>query len=226
MLNIKKSSFCVSVCFLLIFTSIDTLATLTTEHQSSNPSCTFLSFDFAMGHEIFYNRLDDVFENYPLFRLGVGVKYKKLFIDFTGQFHKRRPLEKMFVNRSGYLEESILLSTNDLSINFGYPLFNKNQMRFIPFVGLRWSRIYEDNRFYDPHPNWDLNAKSKGRIQGGLRLEYNSLRAGYENNMFNYFHWIYLELKLSKLKYNNSEYKESSVLEIIVGYHFDWRILK
>ncbi|MFH2049945.1 MAG: hypothetical protein ABIJ12_10915, partial [bacterium] len=126
-----------------------------------------------------------------------------------------------FLNESGYERKHIKLKQNTYTLSFGYDVILKyNSLSLSPYLGLVMAEIEEDNGKYDPHPNWDLNSKSKFHPYFGLRIK------NYLSPMKRFMFSVFLEFSYNKFHFDNEEYGKGKIYNLIIGLSTEFLICR
>ena len=101
----------------------------------------------------------------------------------------------------------------------GLVVFRSRYVQIEPLIGICFNRVFEDYPFrFDPHPNWNLDAKSNWDPTLAIRFNF-SFKA---RDRCQSVHWFIAEWRLTRLNYDNGEYGDGFFMGAVFGYCFDW----
>lgn len=153
----------------------------------------FLVFDFSYRADIYFRNKSDAFKESSNGSAGIGLKYNNIGFKIS-IYAGSSNFTDNFIQSSGYPEKLLGIRAWGYENQIFYAIKISEKKSILPFVGLSWDRLYENNRDYihDPHPNWDLNANSNHSFTFGVEFEYNFLDVG---------------IQYKKYQFDNIEYK-------------------
>lgn len=133
-----------------------------------------------------------------------------------------------FVSSSGYRRESLEANALSYSVLFGYDIHISRTLSIGPYVALEWLRIVEGSYSYvdDPHPNWNLDARSRSQPAVGLEFSY---RGSLHNDAWTdreqrNFLLYSVGVQVSRVRYDNSEYGNGAIIQLYIGFGYEFRL--
>lgn len=143
------------------------------------------------------------------FGIGVGFEYRSFLLEYSISRGSDDVLvSDEFVSQTIYPREAYRSFAIMHSAKVLYRFRLSKYFSALPLLDLRWHILREDHfPYYDPHPNWDLNANSNARPFVGLRLEATQR---IDNVTFG----LTIGYSTGVIKFNNPEYGKGRVWEM------------
>lgn len=155
------------------------------------------------------------FEDATTLEFVMGARVGKLSMEGFWQPTGASPTRE-FIRNSGYTKGFFdYLDHDALGLLFGLHLYDSYRLRVTPLAGVRWAWVRDG--WFNLHPNWDLDSKSTAGLVGGLRLEFNHLKSD-PSNTFKYLHWMYFQIIVADLSFDNPEYGDGTMVGLTIGY--------